>query len=106
MLNDLGRSSLGVNSHGRSSIARFNKVIDLDLNSIEFNTPTRGQEVEIEYFQPTGEVSSITDSPPVRTQVSAKKVPEQKTNRMEIPKLKHPDKHKKINYRAFVRPNL
>jgi len=51
MLNDFGRSSLGLNSIGeRSSLARFNKVIELDLNSIEFNTPPREQEVEIEYF--------------------------------------------------------
>ena len=51
MLNDFGRSSLGFNSNGeRSSLARLNKVIELDLNSIEFNTPPREQEVEIEYF--------------------------------------------------------
>jgi|LauGreDrversion4_2_1035121.scaffolds.fasta_scaffold505622_1 hypothetical protein len=51
MLYDFGRSSLGLNSGGeRSSIARLNKIIELDLNSIEFNTPPREQEVEIEYF--------------------------------------------------------
>ena len=51
MLHDFGRSSLGHNSNGeRSSLARLNKVIELDLNSIEFNTPPREQDVEIEYF--------------------------------------------------------
>jgi hypothetical protein len=51
MLNEFGRSSLGFNSNGeRSSLARLNKVIELDLNSIEFNTPPREQDVEIEYF--------------------------------------------------------
>lgn len=61
IINDLGRSSMGVNSIGRTSLARTNnKVIDLDLNSIGFNTPPREQEVDIEFFQPTEEVSRIT----------------------------------------------
>lgn len=41
MLTDFNRSSMGMTSQGRSSVAKLNKVVDLDLNSIEFNTPPR-----------------------------------------------------------------
>lgn len=41
MLHDFGRSSMGINSRGRSSLQKQHRVIDLDLNSIEFNTPPK-----------------------------------------------------------------
>ena len=64
MLNDFGRSSIGVTSQARSSVARLNKVIDLDLNSIEFNTPPREHDLEVEFFEPTEEVSAIAVNAP------------------------------------------